>query len=85
MLIYAGPNIQTHKEYLRNLKMRKNALHKLGGIPKATTETNANIVLEIIPPLIERFKSRYDEWLAMGAEAVWGYLDAPLSGLPEMP
>jgi hypothetical protein len=85
MLIYAGPNIQTHKEYLRFLKMRKNALHHLGGIPQATVEAKANKILEIVPPRIERFESRYTEWLATGAEAVWGYLDAPLPGLPEMP
>lgn len=81
MLIYAGPNIQTHKDYLGHLKMRKNALHILGGTPKATAEARANKTLE----LIKQFESRYAEWLATGAEAVWGYLDAPLPGRPEMP
>lgn len=81
MLIYAGPNSQTHKNYLDHLKMRKNALHILGGTPKESTEAKANKTFEII----ERSESRYAEWLATGAEAVWGYLDAPLPGRPEMP
>jgi len=81
MLIYAEPNTQTHKDYLDHLKMRKNALDILGGNPKTTAEAKANKTLEFI----ERFEIRYAEWLATGAEAVWGYLDAPLPGRPAMP
>jgi hypothetical protein len=84
MLIYAGPNTQTHKEYLQFLKMRESALRILGCIPTPAAEEKAEKILSVVPERIERFESRYAEWLATGTEAVWGFSETPLPGLPDM-
>lgn len=57
----------------------------MGGLPSLAEETAAETVLGYVPSRIELFESRYAEWLANGAEAVWGFSDGPLLGLPEIP
>ena len=79
MLIDAGPTIKAHGEYLGNLEQRARAQRTLA--EKDSLErahVSATRVLELVPRRINWFESNYGEWLATGAEAVWGYLDASL-------
>lgn len=79
MLINAGPAIKVHGEYLGNLEQRARAQRTLA--EKDSLErahVSATRVLELVPRRINWFESNYGEWLATGAEAVWGYLDASL-------
>lgn len=71
MLIYAGPTIKAHTDYLRLLERRARA----GNVEGA--QASAARVLELAAPRIAWFEGKYGEWLATGADAVWGYLDAP--------
>jgi hypothetical protein len=78
MLIYAGPTIKAHGEYLGNLEQRTRAQRTLAGkYSLERAQVGAARVLELVPSQIDWFESQYGEWLATGADAVWGYLDAP--------
>jgi hypothetical protein len=85
ILIYSESSTEGHKQYKRWLSMPINAQNVPGGIPSPEAEASAKNILRHVPPSIEQFESRYAEWLATAAEAVWGYLDGPLPGLPEIP
>ena len=77
ILIYAGPNIKTHTDHLRLLTQRASAqLIQVGNLERA--QASAARVLELAALQIAWFENNYGEWLATGADAVWGYLDAPL-------
>jgi hypothetical protein len=71
MLIYAGPTIKAHTDYLRLLEQRARA----GNLEGA--QVSAARVLELAAPRIAWFEGKFGEWLATGADALWGYVDAP--------
>jgi hypothetical protein len=85
MLIFAGPTIKAHREYLSQLGQRALAQQVLEEYSLERAKVSAARVLELIPRRIDWFESTFAEWLATGTEAVWGYLHAPLPGLSEMP
>ena len=63
-------------DYLRLLTQRASAqLIQVGNLERA--QASAVRVLELAAPRIAWFENKYGEWLATGADAVWGYLDAP--------
>jgi hypothetical protein len=85
MLIYGGPTIRAHGEYLGNLEQRARAQRTLAGkYSLERAQVGAARVLELVPSRINWFESKYGEWLATGAEAVCGYSDGslPQLGLP---
>jgi hypothetical protein len=85
MLICAGPTIKAHRDYVSQLGQRALAQEILDDYSLEEAKASAARVLEPLSRRIDWFESKYGEWLATGAEAVWGYLYAPLPGLPEMP
>ena len=85
MLICTGPLACVHADYVLFLGMREKALKGMTRLLTPAEDKAVEWTLEHVPPRIELFESKYAEWLANGAEAVWGFSDGPLPGLPEMP
>ena len=70
-LIYAGPTIRAHGEYLGQLEQRAKAQRTLEGkFSLERAKVSAARVLQLVHSRIDWFESKYSEWLAAGAEAV---------------
>ena len=68
-----------------HLEAVADAQEYLAGYTEEKGRVLAAKVIKFNSHRIDWFERKYAEWLATGAEAVWGFRDAPLPDLPEMP